>query len=103
MVFVLGRALMDNLISPLELKIEEWKKVASLLDKDHAKGTVQWTPCVRSSWAVDVHGLARKHTFLSCGIIIAVPYAEFLINNKNTASSRLFIGGKLKVSKDNSP
>ena len=43
MVFVLGRALMDNLISPLELKIEEWKKVASLLDKDHAKGTVQWT------------------------------------------------------------
>ncbi|XP_062400623.1 protein MTSS 1 [Sardina pilchardus] len=30
-------ALMDNLINPLELKIEEWKKVASLLDKDHAK------------------------------------------------------------------
>ncbi|XP_066519457.1 protein MTSS 1 isoform X2 [Hoplias malabaricus] len=30
-------ALMDNLISPLELKIEEWKKVASQLDKDHAK------------------------------------------------------------------
>ncbi|XP_030635877.1 protein MTSS 1 isoform X2 [Chanos chanos] len=30
-------ALMDNLIGPLELKIEEWKKVASQLDKDHAK------------------------------------------------------------------
>ncbi|XP_041945260.1 protein MTSS 1 isoform X1 [Alosa sapidissima] len=30
-------ALMDNLINPLELKIEEWKKVASQLDKDHAK------------------------------------------------------------------
>ncbi|TRY89535.1 hypothetical protein DNTS_016323 [Danionella cerebrum] len=30
-------ALMDNLIAPLELKIEEWKKVASQLDKDHAK------------------------------------------------------------------
>uniref|UniRef100_A0A8C2F8G2 MTSS I-BAR domain containing 1 n=1 Tax=Cyprinus carpio TaxID=7962 RepID=A0A8C2F8G2_CYPCA len=30
-------ALMDNLITPLELKIEEWKKVASQLDKDHAK------------------------------------------------------------------
>ncbi|XP_016092095.1 MTSS1-like protein isoform X3 [Sinocyclocheilus grahami] len=29
--------LMDNLITPLELKIEEWKKVASQLDKDHAK------------------------------------------------------------------
>lgn len=41
MGFVLGRALMDNLIGPLELKIEEWKKVASQLDKDHAKGTVQ--------------------------------------------------------------
>ncbi|RXN09026.1 MTSS1 isoform X1 [Labeo rohita] len=31
-------ALMDNLITPLELKLEEWKKVASQLDKDHAKG-----------------------------------------------------------------
>ncbi|KAI1899922.1 hypothetical protein AGOR_G00066750 [Albula goreensis] len=30
-------ALTENLISPLELKIEEWKKVASQLDKDHAK------------------------------------------------------------------
>ncbi|XP_051997287.1 protein MTSS 1-like [Xyrauchen texanus] len=30
-------ALMDNLICPLEMKIEEWKKVASQLDKDHAK------------------------------------------------------------------
>uniref|UniRef100_A0A8C1R1B6 MTSS I-BAR domain containing 1 n=1 Tax=Cyprinus carpio TaxID=7962 RepID=A0A8C1R1B6_CYPCA len=30
-------ALMDNLITPLELKDEEWKKVASQLDKDHAK------------------------------------------------------------------
>ncbi|KAK7145214.1 hypothetical protein R3I94_011348 [Phoxinus phoxinus] len=30
-------ALMDNLITPLELKIEEWKKVASQVDKDHAK------------------------------------------------------------------
>uniref|UniRef100_A0A3B1JPV9 MTSS I-BAR domain containing 1 n=1 Tax=Astyanax mexicanus TaxID=7994 RepID=A0A3B1JPV9_ASTMX len=31
-------ALMDNLIGPLELKIEEWKKVSGQLDKDHAKG-----------------------------------------------------------------
>uniref|UniRef100_A0A4W4GX18 IMD domain-containing protein n=1 Tax=Electrophorus electricus TaxID=8005 RepID=A0A4W4GX18_ELEEL len=31
-------ALMDNLINPLEVKIEEWKKVAAQLDKDHAKG-----------------------------------------------------------------
>ncbi|XP_014021332.1 protein MTSS 2 isoform X3 [Salmo salar] len=30
-------ALTDTLINPLELKIEEWKKVASQLDKDHAK------------------------------------------------------------------
>ncbi|XP_070814993.1 protein MTSS 1 isoform X4 [Chaetodon trifascialis] len=30
-------ALSDSLISPLELKMEEWKKVASQLDKDHAK------------------------------------------------------------------
>lgn len=39
------RALMDNLITPLELKIEEWKKVASQLDKDHAKG-IGLLPCV---------------------------------------------------------
>jgi len=39
------RALMDNLITPLELKIEEWKKVASQLDKDHAKG-IGLIPCV---------------------------------------------------------
>ncbi|XP_059186210.1 LOW QUALITY PROTEIN: protein MTSS 1 [Centropristis striata] len=30
-------ALSEGLISPLELKMEEWKKVASQLDKDHAK------------------------------------------------------------------
>ncbi|KAJ3602008.1 hypothetical protein NHX12_029769, partial [Muraenolepis orangiensis] len=30
-------ALSESLISPLEVKIEEWKKVANQLDKDHAK------------------------------------------------------------------
>nr|XP_033818533.1 protein MTSS 2-like [Geotrypetes seraphini] len=30
-------ALTDNLISPLEVKIEEWKKIANQLDKDHTK------------------------------------------------------------------
>ncbi|KAM6979622.1 protein MTSS 1 [Aplochiton taeniatus] len=30
-------ALSDGLITPLELKMEEWKKAASQLDKDHAK------------------------------------------------------------------
>ncbi|XP_043946038.1 protein MTSS 1-like [Protopterus annectens] len=29
--------LTDSLINPLEVKIEEWKKVASQMDKDHAK------------------------------------------------------------------
>lgn len=32
------RALSESLITPLELKMEEWKKVASQLDKDHTKG-----------------------------------------------------------------
>lgn len=32
------RALSESLITPLELKMEEWKKVAGQLDKDHAKG-----------------------------------------------------------------
>ncbi|XP_062328805.1 protein MTSS 1 isoform X3 [Osmerus eperlanus] len=30
-------ALTDGLVAPLEMKIEEWKRVASQLDKDHAK------------------------------------------------------------------
>ncbi|XP_075033564.1 protein MTSS 1-like isoform X2 [Mixophyes fleayi] len=30
-------ALSDSLINPLEVKIEEWKKIANQLDKDHAK------------------------------------------------------------------
>uniref|UniRef100_A0A096MGY2 MTSS I-BAR domain containing 1 n=1 Tax=Poecilia formosa TaxID=48698 RepID=A0A096MGY2_POEFO len=32
-----ARALSESLIVPLELKMEEWKKAASQLDKDHAK------------------------------------------------------------------
>ena len=32
------RALTDGLVAPLELKIEEGKRVAGQLDKDHAKG-----------------------------------------------------------------
>ncbi|MEE6506531.1 hypothetical protein FKM82_007715 [Ascaphus truei] len=31
-------ALTDSLINPLEIKVEEWKKIANQLDKDHAKG-----------------------------------------------------------------
>ncbi|KAM4691345.1 protein MTSS 1-like [Rhinophrynus dorsalis] len=30
-------ALTDSLINPMEIKIEEWKKIANQLDKDHAK------------------------------------------------------------------
>lgn len=32
-------ALIDCLINPLQEQMEEWKKVANQLDKDHAKGT----------------------------------------------------------------
>lgn len=32
-------ALMESLITPLQDKIEDWKKTANQLDKDHAKGT----------------------------------------------------------------
>jgi hypothetical protein len=31
-------ALIDCLINPLQEQMEEWKKVANQLDKDHAKG-----------------------------------------------------------------
>ncbi|XP_055507949.1 protein MTSS 1 isoform X2 [Leucoraja erinacea] len=33
----LTAALTDSLINPLELRIEEWKKIAAQLDKDHTK------------------------------------------------------------------
>lgn len=47
-------ALMEGLVTPLQDRIEEWKKTANQLDKDHAKGeqpsykslfvsTVYWT------------------------------------------------------------
>lgn len=29
---------MDGLVTPLQDRIEEWKKTANQLDKDHAKG-----------------------------------------------------------------
>ena len=32
-------ALMESLINPLQDRIEDWKKTANQLDKDHAKGT----------------------------------------------------------------
>lgn len=32
-------ALLESLINPLQDKIEDWKKTANQLDKDHAKGT----------------------------------------------------------------
>lgn len=38
------RALSESLIVPLELKMEEWKKAASQLDKDHAKGRLRPPP-----------------------------------------------------------
>lgn len=31
-------ALMESLITPLQDRIEDWKKTANQLDKDHAKG-----------------------------------------------------------------
>ena len=33
-----SRAVLDCLMMPVQNKLEEWKKVASALDKDHAKG-----------------------------------------------------------------
>lgn len=32
---------MESLINPLQDRIEDWKKTANQLDKDHAKGTDQ--------------------------------------------------------------
>lgn len=38
------RALIDCLINPLQDQIEDWKKGANTLDKDHAKGEVSSVP-----------------------------------------------------------
>ena len=32
-------ALMEGMVTPLQDRMEEWKKTANQLDKDHAKGT----------------------------------------------------------------
>lgn len=42
-------ALMESLINPLQDRIEDWKKTANQLDKDHAKGTGEmgW---IRAGW-----------------------------------------------------
>lgn len=37
-VWLTPSSLMEKMIAPLQDKIEEWKKTAALLDKDHAKG-----------------------------------------------------------------
>lgn len=39
-------ALMESLITPLQDKIEDWKKTANQLDKDHAKGRFGLPNCV---------------------------------------------------------
>lgn len=36
-------ALMESLINPLQDRIEDWKKTANQLDKDHAKGNLSGT------------------------------------------------------------
>lgn len=35
------RVFIDCLINPLQEQMEEWKRVANTLDKDHAKGGLQ--------------------------------------------------------------
>lgn len=37
-LFPRSSALMESLINPLQDRIEDWKKTANQLDKDHAKG-----------------------------------------------------------------
>lgn len=51
-VFVMvRRVFLDCLINPLQEQMEEWKRVANTLDKDHAKGT-----------QTDRHTEAQKNT-----------------------------------------
>lgn len=49
-------ALMESLVTPLQDRIEEWKKTANQLDKDHAKGQQRWIT-------------SYKYMFVSCAEI----------------------------------
>lgn len=44
-VWLAPSTLMEKMIAPLQDKIEEWKKTAALLDKDHAKGEPELSHC----------------------------------------------------------
>ena len=35
---LLNSALMDCLVIPIQSRVEEWRKITALLDKDHHKG-----------------------------------------------------------------
>ena len=37
---------MDNLLCPVQEKLEEWKKVAAQLEKEHAKGKLHMAGCI---------------------------------------------------------
>lgn len=54
-------ALIDCLINPLQEQMEEWKKVANQLDKDHAKGTARGMEHGGYEW----HGGGTTVLFLS--------------------------------------
>ena len=49
LLFLCSSALMESLINPLQDRIEDWKKTANQLDKDHAKGT-GGTGWIRAGW-----------------------------------------------------
>lgn len=72
-------ALMEKLVTPLQDKIEEWKKTAALLDKDHAKGmTDAGIQCYLSVF------FKSEFSYLSLFFI-----AMFVLQNTNGLDRRL--------------
>ena len=41
---------MEAVVSPLHEKMDDWKKTAAALDKEHAKGICSWIIICISSW-----------------------------------------------------
>ena len=55
MFFVPLSSILDNLVAPLQEKLEDWKKAVATIDKDHTKGNTCHT--------FNAHRLLREFTF----------------------------------------
>lgn len=90
------RALSEGLITPLELKMEEWKKVASQLDKDHAKGKTVLTH-------TRTHTPLHKLSLTRCIFLFFLEYKKARADIKKKSSDTIKLQKKVKKGKNTAP